>query len=96
MNLDSFGKADARVGMVRVDGRSGPRLPSLLLLSRRGDCLRHCIVIIPIIHARKFQCDDENTRRRVVLTEPHFEEKMQIHKMLPNVKLHLQMTTPFC
>ena len=78
LNLDSLGKAEEReVGMVRVDGRSGPRLPSLLLLSRRGDCLRHCILIISIIHASKLVYDDENTRR-VVLTKLNFEENMQI------------------
>ena len=54
MNLESLGKAEVREGMVRVDGRSGPRLPSLLLVSRRGDCLRHCIVIISIIHESTF------------------------------------------
>jgi len=45
LNLESLGKAEVRVGMVRVLGRSGPRLPSRLLLSRRGDCLESGFVV---------------------------------------------------
>ena len=39
LNLVSLGRAAAREGMVRVEGRSGPSLLPLLQLSLRCDCL---------------------------------------------------------